>query len=50
MFRSMGLRVTDSSDVYQVCVLHLGISIIDDDLDDDDDDDDDDGGDKEHPN
>ena len=37
----MGLRVADPSDVYQVCVLHLAISIIDDDDRDDDDDDDD---------
>ena len=35
MFRSMRLHVTDPSDVYQVCGVHLNRSIFDDDGDDD---------------
>ena len=47
----MGLRVPDPSHVYQVCVAHLGISIIDDDHDNDDHDgDDDDDDDDDHDN
>ena len=50
MFRSMRLHVTDPSDVYQVCGVHLNRSIFDDDDDDyvDVDDDDDDGEDDDH--
>ena len=56
MFRSMRLHVTDPSDVYQVCGVHLNRSIFDDhgddagdvgdyvDVEDDDVDDDDDSG------
>ena len=35
MFRSMRLHVTDPSDVYQVCGVHLNRSIFDDHGDDD---------------